>query len=204
MKELNEKLDFSKEPLKLELGMDLLSVVINPKTKEKFLSGIKKIRISIMERRAAEIPEIHIEDNLDIEPLSCRLLAYGKEIMKVRLYGWMGSACEAILESLNRNLEENYFYFKEDFRINAEKLEEMLHEQSREAYQFLYRYYTNIEPDKKQAFHWLKKMSYYGVSRDLRRLLHCYFNGEGCEKDEIQGGKIQRLLNPDSPGRRRF
>ena len=39
----------------------------------------------------------------------------------------------------------------------------MLHEQSREAYQFLFRYYSNIEPNKKQAFHWLKKMSYYGI-----------------------------------------
>ena len=55
---------------------------------------------------------------------------------------------------LGRNkseLEHNLFYFKNDFIIDSQKLEEMLHEQSREAYQFLFRYYSNIEPNKKQA-----------------------------------------------------
>ena len=47
----------------------------------------------------------------------------------------------------------------EDKELDSKKkLEEMRHEQSREAYNFLYSYYTNIEPDKQKAFHWLKKL----------------------------------------------
>ena len=45
----------------------------------------------------------------------------------------------------------------EDKELDSKKkLEEMRHEQSREAYEFLYSYYTNIEPNKQKAFHWLK------------------------------------------------
>ena len=56
----------------------------------------------------------------------------------------------------------------EDKELDSkEKLEEMRHEQSREAYKFLYSYYTNIEPDKQKAFHWLKKLSYFECPNDI-------------------------------------
>ncbi|WP_318690677.1 hypothetical protein [Treponema sp.] len=83
-------------------------------------------------------------------------------------------------------------------------MEEMFHEQSREAYQFLFRYYSNIEPNKKQAFHWLKKMSYYGIPQDIRKLAHFYNIGEGCEQDQIQFEKLRELLTPNSYSKRKF
>lgn len=109
-----------------------------------------------------------------------------------------------MLRTVQSELEHNLFYFKNDFIIDSQKLEEMLHEQSREAYQFLFRYYSKIEPNNNQAFHWQKKMSYYGIPQDIRKLAHFYNIGERCEQDQIQFEKLRELLNPNSYSKRKF
>lgn len=68
----------------------------------------------------------------------------------------------------------------------------------------LEQFYSNIEPDKNQAFHWLKKMSYYGIPQDIHKLAHFYNIGEGCELDQIQFEKLRELLNPNSYSKRKF
>ena len=131
------------------------------------------------------------------------ILIYGKNVCDVKLID-LKNLLQNVLRTVQSELEHNLFYFKNDFIIDSQKLEEMLHEQSREAYQFLFRYYSNIEPNKKQAFHWLKKMSYYGIPQDIRKLAHFYNIGEGCEQDQIQFEKLRELLNPNSYSKRKF
>jgi len=100
-----------------------------------------------------------------------------------------------IFHGLKSQLKQNLFCFKKDFWACKEKLEEMRHEQSREAYEFLCSYYTNIELNKEKAFHWLKKMSYFECTKDIRLLIRCYSFGDGCEQDHILAEKLRCKYN---------
>ncbi|MBE6353978.1 hypothetical protein [Treponema sp.] len=95
----------------------------------------------------------------------------------------------------------------EDKELDSkEKLEEMRHKQSREAYKFLYSYYTNIEPNKQKAFHWLKKLSYFECPNDIHLLIRCYSLGDGCEQDHILAEKLlcKYITNYSQKRKRRF
>lgn len=198
-----EKLDFTQEPIIIELGYSVLPIVTIAENKKIFLSSLEQFREIILEREHLKLPAIHIEDNMKLHPKQYRILIYGKNVCDVKLID-LKNLLQNVLRTVQSELEHNLFYFKNDFIIDSQKLEEMFHEQSREVYQFLFRYYSNIEPNKNQAFHWLKKKSYYGIPQDIRKLAHFYNIGEGCEQDQIQFEKLRELLNPNSYSKRKF
>lgn len=183
------KIDFSQEPIKIELGYSLISIVTEEKLKRKFLTSLEEFRKEVKEQEKINLPELHILDNGELSPIQYRIIIFGKETRNIYFYHRKNLE-KQVLDDLRYHLIQNLFYFKEDFKDNTEKLNAMLHEQSREAYQFLYRYYTNIEPDKKKAFHWLKKLSYFECPNDIRALSSCYADGDGCEQDMIQYDKL--------------
>lgn len=188
-----DKLDFSQEPIKIELGYSLISIVMEEKLRKKFLTSLEEFRKEVKKQEKINLPELHIWDNGELSPIQYRIIIFGKVTRNIYFYHRKNLE-KQVLDDLRYHLSQNLFYFKEDFKDNAEKLNIMLHEQSREAYQFLYRYYTNIEPDKKKAFHWLKKLSYFECPNDIRALASCYANGDGCEQDWIQNDKLNIWL----------
>lgn len=188
-----DKLDFSQEPIKIELGYSLISIVMEEKLRKKFLTSLEEFRKEVKKQEKINLPELHILDNGELSPIQYRIIIFGKVTRNIYFYHRKNLG-KQVLDDLRYHLSQNLFYFKEDFKDNAEKLNIMLHEQSREAYQFLYRYYTNIEPDKKKAFHWLKKLSYFECPNDIRALASCYANGDGCEQDWIQNDKLNIWL----------
>lgn len=190
----NEKLDFTERAITLELGEDLVPIVANSESEKLFKDSVSKIRSSFKNKNNIDLPIIHIVDNMQLLANEMRILVYGKEICRSFIYEKKGFT-ERVLCNLENTLSQNIFYFNEDFVDCSKKLNEMRHEQSREAYQFLFRYYTNIEPDKKEAFHWLKKMSYYGIPQDIRALANYYSIGIGCDPDNIQSNKLFDLIH---------
>lgn len=188
-----DKLDFSQEPIKIELGYSLISIVMEEKLRNKFLTSLEEFRKEVKKQEKINLPELHILDNGELSPIQYRIIIFGKVTRNIYFYHRKNLE-KQLLDDLRYHLSQNLFYFMEDFKDNAEKLNIMLHEQSREAYQFLYRYYTNIEPDKKKAFHWLKKLSYFECPNDIRALASCYANGDGCEQDWIQNDKLNIWL----------
>lgn len=188
-----DKLDFSQDPIKIELGYSLISIVMEEKLRKKFLTSLEEFRKEVKKQEKINLPELHILDNGELSPIQYRIIIFGKVTRNIYFYHRKNLE-KQVLDDLRYHLSQNLFYFKEDFKDNAEKLNIMLHEQSREAYQFLYRYYTNIEPDKKKAFHWLKKLSYFECPNDIRALASCYANGDGCEQDWIQNDKLNIWL----------
>ena len=60
---------------------------------------------------------------------------------------------------------------------------------SRESCLFLYRYFLQVADDRQQAFHWLKKLSAFGVPGDLRELSRAYERGTGCRRDKFLLGR---------------
>lgn len=189
-----EKLDFTERAITLELGVSLVPIVVNSESEQLFKDSIAKIRSSFKDKNNIDLPLIHVVDNMQLRMNEMRILVYGKEIRKCFIYG-KKELREKVLIDLEIALSQNLFYFNEDFVDCSKKLDKMRHEQSREAYQFLFRYYTNIEPDKKEAFHWLKKMSYYGIPQDIRALANYYSNGIGCDPDNIQSNKLFDLIH---------
>ena len=200
-----EKIDFSKDPIMVEVGFKFASSI--NANKDFFSTVIEDMRNSINISDGITVPEIRVTDNLEMQPAGYRLIIFGKQISDIDLNPHLTNSKDFILNlirSLGAEIKRNCFYFKENFIVSKKEIEELKHEQSREAYQQLYRYYSNIELDKKQAFHWLKKMSYYGVPDDLRKLGECYFRGEGCDKDERQNRKLFDLWHSDSSSKWRF
>lgn len=187
------KIDFSQEPIKIELGYSLISIVTEEKLKRKFLTSLEEFRKEIKEIEKIDLPELHILDSGELEPIQYRITIFGK-VTRILSFYYRKNLEKQIFDDLRYHLIQNLFYFREDFKDNTEKLNAMLHEQSREAYQFLYWYYTNIERDKKKAFHWLKKLSYFECPNDIRALASCYATGDGCEQDWIQNDKLNIWL----------
>lgn len=198
-----EELDFTDLPIRLELGLGLVDVVINEKSEKKFRKGVESIRKNIKDSNGIDLPMINITDNPQIPKNSYKLFVYGKEVASC-LISKTEYKSDTLLFDLEVKIGSYLYLFKDDFKKSLLNLEEKMKEQSREAYLFLFRYYTNVAPDKKQAFHWLKKMCYYGVPQDIRLLAHYYNRGDGCIKDEIQFEKLRDLLNPNSFSKRRF
>ena len=199
------KLDFSKAPIMLEIGSEFVFSI--NKNKTYFFTAITDICNSINSSEGIIVPKIHISKNFELKPLEYRFSIYGKQIEKFVRYSVCTQAKDilsVLISNLERILKANSFYFKDNLKISKEKIEKLKLEQNREAYQQLYRYYSNIELDKKQAFHWLKKMSYYGSLEDLGKLADCYFYGDGCEKDRRQSRKLCDLINPDSRKKWKF
>ena len=193
-----EKLDFSKAPITLEVGIRIETLIKQNKT--NFSVSIDHVCKTVNNSKGITVPKIRITDNSGLKPTEYRLSIYGKTIRDSILPAFIQEKdiLSVLISNLDLLLNDNSFYFKENFIVSKKRIEELKHEQSREAYQQLYRYYSNIELDEKQAFHWLKKMSYYGVPDDLRKLANCYSNRIGCEKDIRQCEKLHALACLDS------
>lgn len=184
-----EELDFTDLPIRLELGLGLVDVVANEKSEKKFRKGVESIRKKIKDSNGIDLPMVNITDNPQIPKNSYKLIIYGKEVASC-LISKTEYKSDALLFDLEVNISSYLYLFKDDFKISMVNLEKKMREQSREAYLFLFRYYTNIVPDKKQAFHWLKKMTYYDVPEDIRQLACFYRDGKGCEKDQNLSNKL--------------
>ena len=174
----DKELDITAEPIKLELGISLCDFIADTDIKIRFLSWIEEFRTEVKQQEKIEIPAIHIVDNIDLNPKEYRIIIYGKVITNT-LICLKNNIERQIFHGLKSQLKQNLYCFKKDFWVCKEKLEEMRHEQSRETYEFLYSYYTNIEPNKQKAFHWLKKLSYFECPNDIHLLIRCYSFGDG-------------------------
>lgn len=184
-----KKFDINNKSIRIELGPFLSSFITDEENKTKFFNLIEDFRTEVIKEEKIEIPEVHIINNKDIDPKRYRIIING--IVMVNICISIKNNLDQIFHGIIGKLKQSIFYFKKKLWVNNTKIEEMLHEQSREAYKFLHFYYTRIEPDKVQAFHWLKKLSYYGCIRDIRHLINCYEYGIGCEKDLIQAEKLR-------------
>lgn len=185
-----KEFDINNKSIRIELGPFLSSFITAEENKTKFFNLIEDFRSEVIKQEKIEIPEVHIIDNKDLNPKEYRIIINGK-VMVDTCISIKNNLDQQIFHRIIGKLKQSIFYFKKVLWVNNKKFEEMLHEQSREAYKFLHFYYTKIEPDKVQAFHWLKKLSYDECIRDIRHLIACYENGVGCEKDLIQAEKLR-------------
>ena len=67
------------EPMSLELGMDLVSLV-DEKKGGNLIRSIQRIRTQLAEDLGLMVPPIHVRDNLNIEGSLYRILLRGEEV----------------------------------------------------------------------------------------------------------------------------
>ena len=122
--ENEEKLDFTQEPIIIELVYSVLPIVTIAENKKIFLSSLEQFREIILEREHLKLPAIHIEYNMKLHPKQYRILIYGKNVCDVKLID-LKNLLQNVLRTVQSELEHNLFYFKNDFIIDSQKLEEM-------------------------------------------------------------------------------
>lgn len=175
--------DILTRPLEVEVGIDLLPY-LKGEMGNKVSKEIKKMRKRLKEKQGIEMPIVHITDNSELESNLLTIKIFGKEYSSCCVEGEK-EFYKILLNALYLAVTNNAGCLSSAFKEVRKNLKKMLKDNSREAYQFLVNYYTYIEPDNKQIFHWLKKLSYFRVPSDLRKLAICYSSGKGCEEDLI-------------------
>lgn len=185
-----KELDITAEPLKIEFGSFLYNFIMDEGINKRFQNLIENFRIEVKQQKKIEIPAINFVNNTGLSQKEYRIIIYGKIIADTHLYS-KDNMDRAVFYGIERYLRKYLFYFDKDFLVTQEDLEALSHCQSREAYRILHYYYSTISPDKKKAFHWLKKLSYYGCDIDIQLLILSYRKGFGCEKDSIQAEKLE-------------
>ena len=182
------------EPLAVEIGTELQSYVSGDNG-EDIGNQIRKLRKNLLSEKGIEMPRVHITDNMFLQPDIFIIKVFGTEYFSGGVEG-QDEFYAKLLHNLYLTVVENSECFSSTFKNAKKKLKKMLKKNSREAYKFLSDYYTFIEPDDKERFHWLKKMSYYRVPSDIKELSRCYRWGRGCEKDIILSEKLLKKASP--------
>ena len=187
MKNENEILS---RPLKIEIGIDLIPF-LKSKSWNAVADEISKMRERLKKKRGIDMPRVNITDNTNLKPDMFVIKVFGKDVCSMCVEGKQ-DFYKRVLTELNNIVTKNPEWFTEGFLEAKRNFNKMLNDNSREAYQFMVNYYTFIEQDHKQKFHWIKKLSYFRVPSDLRDLARCYRIGLGCEQDNILAEKFYK------------
>ena len=176
------------EPLAVEIGSEL-EPYVSGDNGEDIGKQIRKLRKNILSEKGIEMPRVHITDNIALQSDIFIIKIFGTEITRCGVES-KDEFYTKLLHYLYLTVTENSDCLSSTFKNAKKKLKKMLKKNSREAYRFLTDYYTYIEPDKKERFHWLKKLSYFQVPSDLKELSRCYRWGDGCEEDDVLTNKL--------------
>ena len=185
MNDTEVKLD---EPLAVEIGKEL-EPYLSGDNRDYIREQIEKLRKNLSTEKGIEMPRVHITDNLILQSDLFVIKVFGTEYTRCGVEG-KEEFNTKLLHNLYLTVTENSECFSSTFKNARKKRKKMLKKDTREAYKFLADYYTFIEPDDKERFHWLKKMAYYRVPSDLRELSRCYRWGRGCEEDSFLADKL--------------
>ena len=176
------------EPLAVEIGSEL-EPYVSGDNGNNLREKIVELRKNLRTDNGIEMPRVHVTNNWKLQSDIFVIKVFGTEFTRCAVEG-KKEFYTKLLHQLYLTVTENSECFSSTFNNAKNKLKKMLKKTSREAYKFLADYYTYIEPDEKERFHWLKKMSYYRVPSDLKELSRCYRWGRGCEEDNFLANKI--------------
>lgn len=184
-------------PICILVGIDLWTVLKNRSRNETFREKIHTLGKSITDKTGMEIPVVHIDSDRQLPKRQYQIFLFGKHIETsvIQNSDDVNEMASTLLDRIENGVTNNIPLFEDYLNKEQYNLLEVLQEQTRESFQKLYWYYTNVEKDPGKAFHWLKKMSWYGVPRDICKLAECYINGMGCEVDSEQGRKLHESLS---------
>lgn len=185
------------KPICILLSWDIALIFNNENRYNNFRDKILTLRNSVMNKNGIELPVIHLFSDYRLPKRQYQFFLFGKkvetsEILETSYADEMSSMLYERLESI---VKENIQVIDEHIKEEQLDILSLQCEQSRESCQRLYLYYLNMEKDAKKAFHWLKRMCWYGVPSDIRKLADCYANGTGCEVDSEQARKLNESLS---------
>lgn len=172
-------------PVVLELGTDL-SGAFNSKRYKKRISNVYAF---LSEKYKLNLSSVSTTENSELDKWECRVSVYGNKIYRFDFSNHLAIETlkiKKILESLETAIERNLDLLIEKGVMNINALKK---ESSKESYKVFYIYYSG-RGDRKEAFHWLKKLSRFNDHGYLTRLAFAYKYGRGCKQDLTQALKI--------------
>lgn len=185
--------NLTKAPAVLETGERFLQF-INNQPKRALLKKLKSIRESINTDSDIDFPSVSIEVNEEFDN-EYKFRLFGTVVFEGEIDDFEGDWEDGFVESIREVMETNSECFKIGFF--DDRLRELEREQTREAYNTLWNYYRRVKKDDRLSFHWLKKLCYFNVPKDLRHLIHHYSAGIGCSVDNVQANKVKIRMNGD-------
>lgn len=178
--------------LRVEFG-SLLFDLIRYDLTDEITSDLSHLFDELVEYGCMERPSVMLLENETLRPYEF-ILCFSGEYMGMGGYNEKGKAHKQLPHDV-RNMVQNWlFRFLQKSKLPENFISKKEKENSREACLFLYRYFREVENDGKRAFHWLKKLSAFGVPGDLRMLSIAYRIGDGCRKDKYLSDKYYIAL----------
>ena len=174
--------------LRVEFG-SLLFDMIRYDLMDEIAAGLSHLFDDFVEQGCMERPAVRLLENEDISPAEFHIYLSGKRIGGYPYPLKNGCIHKNILRDIYKEAERAPFKLLKGPCLSQDFLQKKEKEGSRESYLFLYRYFLRVADDRQQAFHWLKKLSAFGVPKDLQELSRAYERGIGCRRDEFLADK---------------
>lgn len=187
---LQDEIDLSDNPITITVGFALDSML---------QSWWKDIKSVVEYFYGVELPHVRIDESLEVDDDWYELQIFGMSLVSGNLIN--GTEDEQRVDFCNKvsdALLYNMYLLDPDYLYNVLDLEKKKRERNWKGYQDLYYFYTKVEIDRSQAFHWLKKMAAMNIPWAINRLSYCYENGRGCKADHIQSKKVLLKIDHDN------
>lgn len=184
------KMNILKMPMEIQYGKCAEPLFEFTTNQINFFDKVRKVMEKIQDETNAVIPSLGYNDNSSLRDEQVIINIYGTKVGELEIHSLSDSEVDKLLDFIREKILYYVSLFKD--QTADKEIEKLKKENTREACVVIYNYYHNIVCDKKAAFHWLKKMAYFGSPRDLRNLAHAYNCGVGCAVDHAMAKKINK------------
>lgn len=173
--------------LRIEFGSPLFNMIrydlIDELTAELSHEIEEFVECGCMER-----PIVKLVEDKDLDRKQYSIYFLGEKVCS-REFARHGDAHRDLFRRLREDVEIAIFSIFREIRLPESFIRMKEQEDSREACLFLYWYFREVEDDRQQSFHWLKKLAAFGVPEDLQMLSRAYNRGDGCREDPFLADK---------------
>ena len=135
-----------------------------------------------------ERPIVRLMEDEGQDTKSYAIYLLGEQVY-FRGFAQHDDAHKELFRCLRKDVEIAIFSIFREIRLPESFIRMKEQEDSREACLFLYWYFREVEDDRQQSFHWLKKLAAFGVPEDLQMLSRAYDRGDGCREDPFLADK---------------
>lgn len=195
------KINLFVPPITFEFGYNMFETGDSCFNHFKMADQIRAIARKIEKKENVIIPSILYMENQKLSKEQIVIKIYNVIVSEIALKVTTVDKQEKVCQCMKKIFIDYLYVFKDQSAEN--EIEKLKKENTHDACTVIYNYYHNVQHDKKASFHWLKKLCYFEIPRDLRRLESAYENGDGCEVNCKLAKKVSRKIRPKEKYERR-
>ena len=161
--------------LRIEFGSPLFNM-IRYDLIDELTAELSHVFDDFVECGCMERPIVKLVEDKDLDRKQYSIYLLGEEVGSWE-FARHDDAHREFFRRLRKDVEIAIFSIFREIRLPESFIRMKEQEDSREACLFLYWYFREVEDDRQQSFHWLKKLAAFGVPEDLRKLSRAYDRG---------------------------